>query len=137
MKGMSASKTSQWCLIVALLTGIAGASAIGVPSTKDASVEELKARLDSSSIGDRPQICLQIAQKQLDSADKLYAATESEKAREALSDVTVFAEKARDYAIQSRKHQKQTEILVRKMAHKLGDLKHSVVHDDQATVQSA
>jgi len=109
----------------------------GLIPAKEESVEELKARLSNTSIGERSQICLQIAQKQLDAADKLYAATESEKAQAALGEVTSFAEMARDYAIKSRKHQKQTEILVRRMAHKLNDLKHSVVHDDQAAVQSA
>lgn len=123
-------------LVVTFIALSAGLGA-GALAAKNASVEELKAQLSSTSIGDRPRLCLQIAEKQLDTADKLYAATESEKARAALADVMAFSELARDYAIQSRKHQKQTEITVRKMAHKLNDLKHAVVHEDQAAVQNA
>ena len=37
-------------------------------------------------------------------------------------DVAAFSELARDYAIQSRKHEKQSEIAVRKMVRKLGTL---------------
>ena len=104
---------------------------------EEPTVEELKARLPSTNIPDRPQLCLKIAGKQLAEADKLFAATESEKGKAALTDAVAFAEMARDYAIQSRKHQKQTEISVRKMVHKLNDIKHAVPHDDQAAVQDA
>ncbi|HLW84873.1 MAG TPA: hypothetical protein VKR60_06615 [Candidatus Sulfotelmatobacter sp.] len=106
-------------------------------AAKEVPVDELKARLSSTSIGDRPQLCLQIAEQQLDDADKQYAAVESEKAQSDLTDVVAFSELARDYAIQSHKHQKQTEIAVRKMTRKLNDLKHLVSRDEQAAVQYA
>jgi hypothetical protein len=106
-------------------------------AAKEQSVDELKARLSSTSIGDRPQICLQIAERQLDDADKLYSALESEKAQSDLTDVVAFSELARDYAIQSHKHQKQTEIAVRKMTRKLNDLRHAVSHEELAAVQNA
>lgn len=129
--------TTLATLVMCMASATAAYTHDGLLPAREESVEELKARLSNTSLGERSQICLQIAQKQLEAADKLYAATESEKAQAALGDVTSFAEMARDYAIKSRKHQKQTEILVRRMAHKLNDLKHSVVHDDQAAVQSA
>lgn len=106
-------------------------------AAKDPTVEELKARVPSTSIGERPQLCLHIAEQQLDDADKRYAAVESEKAQADLTDTVTFSELARDYAIQSHKHQKQTEIAVRKMTRKLNDLKHSVSREDQAAVQNA
>jgi hypothetical protein len=106
-------------------------------AAKEPTLDELKARLSSTSVGGRPQICLQIAERQLDEADKLYSAFDSEKAQVALADVVTFSELARDYSIQSHKHQKQTEIDVRKMTRKLNDLKHVVSRDEQATVQNA
>jgi len=106
-------------------------------AAKEPTVDELKARLSSTSVGDRPQICLQIAERQLEDADKLYSALESEKAQSALTDVVTFSELARDNAIQSHKHLKQTEIAVRKMTRKLNDLKHSVSREEQASVQNA
>lgn len=106
-------------------------------AAKDQSVDELKARLSSTSIGDRPQLCLQIAAMQLNDADKFYSALENEKAQSDLTDVVAFSELARDYSIQSHKHQKQSEIAVRKMTRKLNDLKHLVSREDQTAVQNA
>ena len=73
----------------------------------------------------------------MDDADKLYTAFDSEKAQVSLTDVVTFSELARDYSIQSHKHQKQTEIEVRKMTRKLNDLKHVVSRDEQVVVQNA
>lgn len=123
---------------VILVAALALASSVLIrASAKEATTEELKARLSSASIGDRPQLCLQIAERQLDAADKLYAAVESEKAQATLTNVVAFSELARDYSIQSKKHQKQTEIAVRRMARKLSDIKHAVAHDEQPAVQDA
>jgi len=115
---------------------MAAAPAHGLPS-KEPTVEELKARLASTSIGDRPHLCVQIAQKQLTEADNFYTASEFEKGQGALSDAVAFAELARDYAIQSRKYQKQTEIAARSMTRKLNDLLHTLDHNDQAPVRDA
>ncbi len=119
--------------IVALLAALAAKAAPTAPST----VEELKTKLASASVGDRPRLCVQIAQLQLTETDKLYAGTQDEKARVSLADVVTYSELARDYAIQSHKYQKQTEIAVRGMARKLTQLMHSLAHDDQAPVQDA
>jgi len=104
---------------------------------KDSTLEELKARVSSAPIGDRPHLCMKIAQQQLVSVTKLYETEENEKARAALADVVAFSEQARDASIQARKHQKQTEITVRSMVRKLADLKHTVPHDEQQGVQDA
>jgi hypothetical protein len=115
---------------------VAAATAAAAPSSEP-TIDELKARLASASIGDRPHLCVQIAQKELSEADKLYAANEVEKGQAALADVVSFSELARDYSIQSRKYQKQTEIAARTMTRKLTDLLHSLGHDDQAPVRDA
>jgi hypothetical protein len=121
------------CTLFALLIGATGRAAAGSEPT----VEELKARLASTNIGNRPHLCIEIAQKRLVEADKLYAAAEVEKGQAALTDVVAYSELARDYAIESHKYQKQTEIAVRAMTRKLTDLLHSLGHDDQAPVQDA
>lgn len=121
---------------VALVTVLAARTTHSAPSN-DLSVEQLKAKLLSTSVGDRPHLCVQIAQKQLAEADKEYAASDFEKGQAALTDVVAYSELARDYAIQSHKYQKQSEIAVRAMARKLTELMHSLGHDDQAPVQDA
>jgi len=115
--------------------------ALAVPfertAARDATVEELKERAANASVAERPALCIRISERQLDEADRLYAAGDSGKGQTALVDVTAFAELARDYAIQSHKHEKQSEIAVRKMARKLANLKHTVAHEDQEQIQNA
>jgi hypothetical protein len=98
-------------------------------------ITELKAKVPNANIPDRPGLCIHISEKQLEAANKLYQAGESEQAKAALTDVTAFAELARDYSIQSHKHEKQAEIALRKMSRKLADLKHTVLHEEQQPVQ--
>jgi hypothetical protein len=103
----------------------------------DQTVEELKAKLASANVGDRPHICIQIAQQQLAESDKFYVAMDVEKAEAALTDVVAFSELARDYAIKSHKYQKQSEIAVRVMTRKLTDIEHGLSHEDGAVVRRA
>jgi hypothetical protein len=124
------------CGAIALAAVVTSQSASALPSG-ETSVEELKARLSSTSIGDRPRLCLQIAQQQLAVADKLYADADYEKAQTPLSDVVAYSELARDYSIQSHKHEKQSEIAVRGMIRKLTEIFHSLAHDDQPPVHDA
>jgi hypothetical protein len=105
-------------------------------SGEQPTIDELKGRLAGASIADRPSLCIRISELQLDVAGRFYVAGDSEKAQAALADVVEFSGLARDSAIQSHKHEKQSEIAIRKMARKLADLKHTVSHDDQEQVQS-
>ncbi len=100
-------------------------------------ITELKSRVMATEIPHRPQLCIEIAERQLASYDKLYAAADIQNAQSALSDVVTFSEMAKDYSLQSHKREKQTEIAIRRMARKLSDLKHVVAHEDQATLQNA
>ena len=129
------SWTLFWCALPLLLL-CAMASARPVPR-KEPTVEELKARIASASPKDRVHLCIQVAEKRLDEADKLYAASDVQKGQEALADVVSFSEQARDYSLQSRKHQKSTEIAMRNMTRKLNNILHTLGHDDQAPVQDA
>jgi hypothetical protein len=116
-------------------------SMLAVPSLltggDEPAIDELKGRLANARVVDRPPLCIRISERQLDAADTFYVAGDSDKAQAALADVVAFSELARDYAIQSHKHEKQSEIAIRKMARKLADLKHTVSHDDQGQIQDA
>jgi hypothetical protein len=104
---------------------------------EEPTVENLKVKITSASVGEKPHLCIEVAQIQLAEADKLYAASDVGKAQTALTDVVTYSELARDYAIQSHKYQKQSEIAVRGMTRKLTDLLHSLGHQDQAAVKDA
>ncbi len=103
----------------------------------DPTVDGLKAKLSSATIGDRPKLCLQIAEKQMAETSKLYAASQDDQAQPALTDVVAYSELARDYAIQSNKHQKQTEIEVREITRKLNEILHTLGHEEQGPVKEA
>jgi hypothetical protein len=115
-------------------------STLAVPSVlarrPEPTIDELKTRVATASLGDRPALCVQISERQLDAAVRLYTAGDSEKAQAALADVVTYSESARDNALQSHKHEKQSEIAIRKMVRKLGDLEHIVGHEDEEKVQN-
>ena len=117
------------CLMLAVCPRL-----IGAP---DLTIEELKQRVANATLADRPPLCIRICERQLDAADRFFVAGDSEKAGSALTDVVAFAELARDYAIQTHKHEKPSEIAIRKIARKLFDLKHTVSREDQQQVQNA
>lgn len=124
-------RTAAAGLVLAFLVVPCALSARDEPT-----IDELKARLASTNVPDRPPLCIRISERQLDEANGLYAAGNIEKWKAALGDVLSFAELARDYSIQSHKHEKQSEIAIRKETRKLADLKHTVSHDDQEQVQN-
>jgi hypothetical protein len=122
---------------IALLCALATAIAARAIPRVEPTVEQLKAEVTSAKVGDKAKICVQIAQKQLDQSDRLYAASDYEKAQAALMDVVTYAELARDYSIQSRKYEKQTEIAARGMTRKLNQILHSLGRDDQPPLEDA
>jgi hypothetical protein len=119
-----------------LLCAMTASAARAIPRDEP-TVEQLKAEVTSAKVGDKAKICVQIAQKQLNESDRLYAASDYEKAQAALMDVVTYVELARDYAIESHKYQKQTEIAVRGMTRKLTEVLHSLGQVDQPPVEDA
>src|SRR5271167_4870515 len=79
-------------------------------AAKDETVEALKARFEGAHPEDRPDLGMRLAQQQLRNADKLYGEGNVDQARGAVDDIVTYSEKARDAAIQSKKHLKNVEI---------------------------
>jgi phage-related tail protein len=104
---------------------------------KEEPIADLKARVQSASPEQRVGLCVEIAQRQLNDTDKLYKDGKSEEAQGLLKDVVEYADQATQAATQSGKKLKHVEIEVRKMAHKLQDMKRSVNFEDQAPIQDA
>src|SRR5271166_1543286 len=99
--GMGDLRWWRAALAFALLLAV-GLDARG--RAKELTLEELKERVAGASVADRPPLCIEIAERQEEAAGKLYVAGDVDKAQAALVDVAAFSELARDYAIQSRKH---------------------------------
>jgi hypothetical protein len=116
-----------------VLIGLLGLQALAAEQT----IEQLKARFKEASVHDRPKLGMEIARREMGEADKLYAANNFDQAKAMVSDVVSYAELARDYAIQSHKYQKQSEIAVRGIIRRLDDLMHSLPHEEQPPLQDA
>lgn len=104
---------------------------------EDASIEQLVARAESAHQEDRPPLYAEAARRELEAADKAYTAGNIEEATAALHDVVDYSDRARDAAVQTNKKLKDTEIAMRKMAHRLRDLKPTLAMEDQTPVQAA
>lgn len=127
----SRNRRTWWVAAVAVVTLCACcARAVGGELT----VEELKERVAKLSLPERASLCVEISERQLEAASKLFEAGDNEKAQGALVDVVAFSGLARDYAIQAHKREKQSEIAVRKMIRRLDGLKHAVAHEDQRQI---
>ena len=122
-------------LIVAAIFCLAAAGAL--LAAKELSLQELKAKADAAPLEDRPQLCVEIAERQLAAASESYKAGGAEQAKVAVNDVVFYSGKARDAAIQSGRKLKNTEISVRRMAAKLRDLRRTLNFEDQPPVQTA
>jgi len=108
-----------------------------VLAKKDDTVEQLKARVDAAKPAERIELCLKIAERQLDAADKFYTSGKVDEARADIQEVVTYSEQARDTATSSGKKLKNAEISVRKMANRLRDMKHTLNFEDQGPVQEA
>ena len=86
---------------------------------------------------DRLALYVEIARRKADAADKSYDEGNAEAGKAALQDVLIYSQKATDSSIATGKKQKDTEIILRKMAMKFRDVKRTVAFEDQAPIQQA
>jgi hypothetical protein len=124
-------------IAVVLLVASSLAALPHVLAFNDENLQQLIARSESASAGERPALYIKIARLQSESADKFYQAGDPEAGNKALSDVVTYSQKASDAAASTGKKLKDTEIALRKMAEKFRDVKHNLPFDDQAPVQQA
>ena len=123
-------------LVAASLTAFVLATAAPAASAaKDESLDQLMARAESARPEDRPAIYLEIARQKAETADQLYKDGNAEAGNAALPAVVTFSKKATDASIETGKRLKNTEIALRKMAEKFGDIKRTVAFEDQPPIQ--
>jgi len=107
------------------------------PGHTEENLQQLVARADAASMEDRPALYIEIAERQLKLTGDFYRRGQISEAREAVSDVVTYAQKAHDASAQTGKRLKSTEIAIRKMAARLRDIKTTLNFEDQASVQAA
>ena len=118
-----------WMLLFVLVAGTAAA--------RDETLDELKSRAANAPAQDRPHLRIRIAELQLRNADKLYKEGDVEHARAAVDEIVSYSEQARDSAVETKKHLKNVEITVRKIAERLRDIKRTLAPEDQLPIDQA
>ena len=118
-----------WMLLFAVVAGTAAAN--------DETVDQLKSRAENAPPQDRPHLRIRIAELQLRNADKLYKEGDVEHARAAVDEIVTYSEQARDSAVETKKHLKNIEITVRKIAERLRDIKRTLAPEDQLPIDRA
>jgi hypothetical protein len=108
---------------------------VAVWGKKDETLDQLKERANAAQGGERVKLCLEVAQRQLAAADKLYTDGKVDDAAAAVKDIASYSEMAGDTAVESGKKLKDAEISVRKISQRLGDIKRTLNFDDQQPVQ--
>jgi hypothetical protein len=101
------------------------------------STADLKARADAAQGGERANLSLEYAHRQLEDANTLYTQGDVEKAEAQIQEVLTYSHKAADAASASGKRLKQTEIELRKLEHRMRDIGHSLNIDDRPPVEKA
>ncbi len=120
-------------LAVALATF--AVTALPAGAARDESLGQLISRAESARPEDRPALYLEIARQKADIADQSYRAGDAEAGTATLREVVSFSKKATDASIETGKRLKNTEIALRKMVAKFGDVKRTVAFEDQAPIQ--
>jgi len=121
---------------VFIIAGLLVLSLAAFASTEP-TLQELIARADAARPQDRPALYVDIAERELRSADQFYTDGKVDDAVAAVKNVVTYSEKAHDAAIQTGKRLKNTEIALRNMARRLRDLKGTLNFDDQPPVGDA
>ena len=122
---------AQYSLI--LLLGIAEAEA---KVAKTETLAAAKAEAEATRPEECVRICIDLAQRELDVAKAQYSQGNSGAAKAELQAMTAHAEKSCEGAIATHKREKQLEIELRQISHRLGDLKRTVPFEDQSGVQT-
>lgn len=106
-------------------------------AANDQTLQQLEAKASAANPDDRVRLCLEIAERRLRTAGDGFKAGQVDEAQAAIKDVVDYAGQARDASVQSGKRIKNTEIVMRKLAAKVREIKRTVNFDDQAPLQAA
>jgi hypothetical protein len=96
---------------------------------------DVKAKADAAIGGDKAKLAVEYTQEATKSADAAYKQGKDEEGDKYLLDIAQYAKLASDAAMQSSKHEKDTEINLRKIVNRLVDIKNTRPYDQQDQVQ--
>jgi hypothetical protein len=121
-------------MFVVILALIATCAATKQPET----LEQLKARADATTGEEKPVVCADVVQREIEAADKSFTDGEAEKGHAMVHDAVAYAEKARDASKGlPAKKMKKIEIMLRQAENRMNALRRTLALEDQQDVQEA
>ena len=112
-------------------------AAFAVAKSAEEPLDALKARAESARPQDQGRLFASIARREVNEADRFYTEGDITNATKAVDDVVRYAARATEAAQKSGKHLKDTEILLRATARRLGDVGRTLNFDDRPYVEAA
>ena len=112
-------------------------SALAVARNADEPLDVLKARAESARPQDQPPLFTTIARREVNEADRFYTEGDITNAKIAVDEVVRYAGRAAEAAQKSGKHLKDTEILLRRTARQLDDVRKTLNFEDRPYAEAA
>src|SRR5262245_23364440 len=123
------------CIALALLLGTGGVCL--VDKTLQQKIDEKLAKAEHMDEGDRGRIYSEVAVQQVDLANGLFTAGDSEKGQQAVTQAVEVAKKASASAKIKKNKIKQTEIYLRECSRRLEELARTVTALEREPIQQA
>lgn len=124
-------KRTAVILMLALMTSGAASA------RQEETLEQLKARADAARPEQQPELCTQVAERELKLGLDAFKDSKFDEGHAALREMVSYSGKAQAAASSTGKHIKHTEIKIRQFSTRLHDLKMNVGADDQPAIQDA
>jgi hypothetical protein len=102
-----------------------------------ATVDQLRARMQQASGGNKAKFAMQIAAVHVEQASTEFSAGQSEKGHELIREAAELVQVAGDASLNANKKVKDTEISVRKLERRLQEIHRSVSFDDQDEIDES
>jgi len=100
-------------------------------------IEELRAKLDKASGGERAKIYAEIAELQVPVADDQFNKGNSVEGHKTVQEIVETAGKAHELAISSHDHRKEVEIILRNTQRLLENMKRTLAQVDRPALDDA
>jgi hypothetical protein len=100
-------------------------------------MEELRAKLEHSTGGNKAKFALEIADRQIEQANAEFTAGNTEKGQALIKEVADLVEVAGEAAIGANKRVKDTEISTRKLERRMEDIHRTVAFEDQDQIDES
>jgi hypothetical protein len=123
--------------VISLLVLLGLTVGVGRAAQKPETLDEMKARVTQLPLEERVRVCAGIARRAVEEAKDRYAKGVDEEGKLLLHDAETYADQAAEAAIQTKKHEKQLEIDLRDISHRIEALKRELGPEDQPYAEAA